>query len=480
MKILFVSHEFTRSGAPIILWRMIERLRILQPDWQISVTGFGDGPLVDEYRRLGIETRPLELDRSRPYHYQGFLEHLDACVPDIVFLNGATLYQEAMLAQWKGHRVIWWVHEGIHVASRDGFPFTSPELEAFLHLAFEYGHHVVFSAQDTRENYAELSPTIGRRSRVIGYGIDIEALQRDLPEHRAQRAARRAELGIGPDHFAFLCVGAIQKRKNQARLVDAFVRLCERLPEEQRTRLHLLLLGGVNPTDPHAQEYQAGIEASIPEALRARIRFLGLQPSAAPYFVLADCHVLVSTNECSPIANLEAMAHGCLCISSKVHGIPEVVAHEERGYLVDPADTSDITSRLEHVCRLAIEAPEELEAIRKRAREFIGVAHTADAMTESFRSLLRDAAKRLPRETRDVPVRSDVNRYLQEELVLRWCFAKGDRDLETHLIRHRVRSLVDPKLLVMSVPHSGLRALLKRVLRRLGLVPILRRLGLVR
>ncbi len=479
MRILFFTHEFTRSGAPIILKRLIETLSLRSHSARLEVAGFGTGPLWEDYCSLGIPTRSLELDRSQPYHYREFLELLDDRQPDLLLLNGATLYQEAMLAHWKGHRVVWWIHEGIHVGQRNGFPFSHPELEPFLRQSFEYGQRFVFSARDTRDQYLEFCPSLAKRSTVIGYGIDLKAIAREREELAPRREAIRAELGLPPDAFVLACVGAIQERKNQAKLVEAFQKLLRARPRSERSGAHLLLIGGVNPTDPDAQRYQRRIQASLDPDLAEQVHFLGLQPSAAPFFVAADCHVLVSTNECSPIANLEAMAFGCLCVSSRVHGIPEVVSDGERGFLVDPTDVEDIARRLGEVWQTHVTSPGELDASRRRAREFVEQEHELGVMADRFETLIEDTIRRVPLETRDVPRRPEVNRLLQEELVLRWCMVKHDASLETRLLRHRAQHLA-PGISVAAGPPRGWRAAAKRGLRRLGLVGVLRRLGWVR
>jgi len=69
-----------------------------------------------------------------------------------------------------------------------------------------------------------------------------------------------------------------------------------------------------------------------------RVDFLGDQEFVAELLPAADVFVLPSQHESFGLAALEAMACGVPVVGSRIGGLPEVIIHEETGYLCDPND----------------------------------------------------------------------------------------------------------------------------------------------
>ncbi|MEQ8767652.1 MAG: glycosyltransferase family 4 protein [Planctomycetota bacterium] len=459
MKILLITHEYTRSGGPISLFRMTGALKELRPDWHIEVLGLEPGPLRAEYRdELLIPAHEIVLERDRSYHYQPLLEKVQAIAPDVVLLNGITLYQEAIFLRWMGIRSLWWVHDGIHVPTRDGYPFTLPELEVLTRLALEYADRYVFSARDTMEQYEAFCPSLNGKSTVIPYGFDGAHLRRRYLELKPHRPVLRRELGFGEDDFVFLCVGAIQKRKNQLGLTRAFVRFAKELSAGEASRCRLAFLGGRNTTDPEAPGYELAIRQAIPDALTGQVHFLGMQPSSVPYFVASDAHALVSTNECSPLANVESMLCEVPCISSAVHGIPETVQPGLTGFLVDPAQQESIARTLREVHDLGRSGALELAKLKEGALKFALDERSVESMARRFAGVFEDMVRSIPSEAGALTLNPAVQVYLQEQMALRWRLARNDAAFDTMMVRHHARRfLPDP---------PSIRRLLKKVVRR--------------
>ncbi|MCB0164729.1 MAG: N-acetyl-alpha-D-glucosaminyl L-malate synthase BshA, partial [Anaerolineae bacterium] len=67
--------------------------------------------------------------------------------------------------------------------------------------------------------------------------------------------------------------------------------------------------------------------------LEQRVRYCGLQPNVGPLLRQADLLLMTSQYESFCLAALEAMACGIPVLATHVGGLPEVVRHEETGYL---------------------------------------------------------------------------------------------------------------------------------------------------
>jgi glycosyltransferase involved in cell wall biosynthesis len=128
-----------------------------------------------------------------------------------------------------------------------------------------------------------------------------------------------------PGPPAFLCVGALDERKNVVRLADAFGRL----------GAGTLTFAGDGPL-------RSALEG------RDRVHLLGRVSHDEIPWLLAQSHVLAQPSLVEPLgqALLEAMACGRSVVATRIGGPPEFVP-PEAGVLVDPLDVDALARGLE-------------------------------------------------------------------------------------------------------------------------------------
>lgn len=137
-----------------------------------------------------------------------------------------------------------------------------------------------------------------------------------------------------------LFVGSLYPRKGVQHLIGATRQLQSDLPWEMR------IVGG-GPMEQPLREL-------VPQNQSERIQFVG--PKSAEEvrdaYDWADVVVTPSIegeegrSEGIPVVLMEAMAHGCAVISSKLSGIPELVRHEQTGLLTEPGDETAIANAI--------------------------------------------------------------------------------------------------------------------------------------
>jgi glycosyltransferase involved in cell wall biosynthesis len=169
-----------------------------------------------------------------------------------------------------------------------------------------------------------------------------------------------------PEPPGFLCVGALDERKNVVRLAEAFGRLGE----------GTLTFAGDGPL-------RSRLEG------RERVQLLGRVPHDEVPRLLAECRVLAQPSLVEPLgqALLEAMACGRSVVATRIGGPPEFVP-PEAGVLVDPLDVDDLARGLEQAAAL----PCPNDAAREATAE-----HDVHRQAERIEAILsRAAATRAP------------------------------------------------------------------------------------
>lgn len=136
----------------------------------------------------------------------------------------------------------------------------------------------------------------------------------------------RAEKNFSDTDVVYICVARLAKIKNQRTLLCAFSRMSEHCPQAK-----LVLVG--------EGEDRSFLEKQIKELnLTEKVYLAGVQKNVNEWLNLADVFVLISTEECLPLALLEAKQVGLPCIVSDVGDMPQEIIHGKNGFVCKAKD----------------------------------------------------------------------------------------------------------------------------------------------
>ncbi|MDE3190371.1 MAG: glycosyltransferase [Acidobacteriota bacterium] len=223
-----------------------------------------------------------------------------------------------------------------------------PGIAAATRLVVGRASAVVCVSEYLRGELEAKVPEARGKTEVVSSGVDLDAFAVTQPPG-------------GPARF--LCVGALEERKNVVRLADAFARL-----------------GAGTLTFAGDGALRTRLEG------RERVRVLGRVPHDEVPRLLADSHVLCQPSLVEPLgqALLEAMACGRSVVATRIGGPPEFVP-PGAGVLVDPLDVEEIARAM----RLAEAFPRPNEAARAAA-----AGHDVRRQAERIEAILSRAAGR--------------------------------------------------------------------------------------
>lgn len=314
-RILIVTHELTRSGAPIVLWMLAQYLK--KQGYILQVICPVDGLLRNDYLndQIAVEVVPRLLEDARVV-----LPYLNDA--DIVLCNTILTWRVVYAARAFARPCLWWVHEtdfGVELASKH------PKIAQ----AFEAASQVVFPSQATANRYRHFSRYQNYYALLHGFDVDVNTI---TTEQIIQKQ---------PEELHLLCVATIEKRKGQDILLNAM----KALPAEVAAKTHCHLIGRTH------------IDASFYRKIAWRsfwmrnVHLVGELPNTQVlhYLQQADVFVMASRDEALPVVLIEAMAFSKPIISTNAGGIAEVIHSSKNGYVVDIGDSKAIA---EHITRL--------------------------------------------------------------------------------------------------------------------------------
>ncbi len=191
----------------------------------------------------------------------------------------------------------------------------------------------------------------------VDNGIDLSSFDSSLP------------LGKRPIDIAV--VARMTEQKNYPFLIQVFSKLVVKYPS-----LRVSVAGdGIL----HDQV----VDLINQNHLENNVTLLGVLPRSDSLLKQSKVLVLGSHYEGNPLCVLEAMASGCVVVSTSVGGIPDIVKDGENGFLFDEGDLDGFAAKLSDI----LGNPSDYEGIRARnvkdAARF-DISHTAQAYLDLF------------------------------------------------------------------------------------------------
>jgi len=210
----------------------------------------------------------------------------------------------------------------------------------------------------------------GDKRVVIPNGIDADA-------YRGVPPADLGQFGLPPGRRAIVFVGRLHPQKGLDWFLSLAPQMFQQLPD------HDLLMVGDGP--------ERGRLESLVRSLRLaqRVHWAGWSPHVAPLLLASDLLVLPSRWEGMPNVLLEGMAAGLPVLSTRAHGVEELL-----GPLGDrqTADFGDGEAYLARLIRLASDRKESVE-LGRRNRARVEQFFSRRAMLQAYEQLYASLAR---------------------------------------------------------------------------------------
>lgn len=340
-KVLYVITKSVWGGAQRYVYDLATNLP--KDGFEAVVVAGGEGALIEKLRGAGIRTIALEPLQKKGGTLSVLFDLVNLRLlfrlikifreerPHIIHLNSSKAGGIGAVAAWAFKRLNISALKPKVVFTVHGWPFKEDRpLPSKILIWLTSWFSSLFHDKVILINTADFKTAekfIPRRKLALIFnGIEeVRFLERvEARKFLAKKMGR-------PLDDKTLVIGTIAaltatKNKGLPFLIRALHRLKAELPER---RCALSIMGGED-------EYKNLKEEIRLLGLRKDVHLLGYVPDAARYLKGYDIFALPSLKEGLPYTIMEAMQAGLPVVATKVGGIPDLVSHEENGYVVPP------------------------------------------------------------------------------------------------------------------------------------------------
>lgn len=193
---------------------------------------------------------------------------------------------------------------------------------------------------------------VGQRITNIPNPIDTHVF---CPQDQAE-ARLRAGLPADKHIILFVSQRVTDERKGMRYFIEAIDRLVARYPE-MKENTSIAILGG------HSEE----VNLTLPSY---SLGYVSDEKQIVAIYNSADAFVLPSLEDNLPNTIMESMACGVPSIGFRVGGIPEMIDHQQNGYVANYRDTEDLASGIHWVLEEADRAALKQACLQKVAQNY--------------------------------------------------------------------------------------------------------------
>lgn len=361
LRVVHLLHTVAYGGVETIVinWlRSIDRSRVDVHAVCFANPRGTERPFIAAAQRHGIDVRTIPWARSKPVLRSAsalgkILQDLGA---DIVHTHN--LYAE-IVGLWAARRTGARTITTLYVWADFGWKRNVMQIiEARLIRLFD---RVTAQSETARRDTIRLGV---RPERVSVLFSGHEAAP--LAPPAAERRARRRDWGAEDEHTVLINVARLYPEKAHDGLLRSFHEVHQRCPS---ARLWIL---GVGPLEKNVRALCTSL------GLDPAVRFLGFVENLASVLPLADIQVHPSHAEGIPLALCAGMAAGLPIVASAVGGLPELLDHGRRGFLVPARDEAAFARGVLSL----IEDRATRDCLGRTARAFIEQEYSLPASAE--------------------------------------------------------------------------------------------------
>jgi glycosyltransferase involved in cell wall biosynthesis len=350
-RVLFVSHEATRTGAPKIILNILKHFA-RNCDIQCETILQNGGDLISEFEKYSTVdclNLPKENSSELKKRIGKAISREKNNIPVLAICNSMeSRYIAKALAEFE-IPVMMLVHE-----------LPSSYSEEDYQGVYETAQKVVFPVNAVQEAANEKTPIPMSKSIVLSQGLLDPTFGTGITREVAYSQIRK-ELHLPESSFIVLGCGSLDLRKG----IDHYANIARRVVQtnHSNTPVHFVWVGeGARWT--HSPYHYVQLDLDKTPA-RDHVHFIGERNNVEPYFVGADAFMMSSRVDPFPCVIHEAMASSLPVITFADSGGASEAIDNGAGFIVPYANYEQAAN----VISLLANQPEIAAGIREKSKE---------------------------------------------------------------------------------------------------------------
>lgn len=326
--IVFVSHNATRTGAPVLLLNLI-RWFLKSTAFEVKIILFNDGELRREFQSIA-PTLLLWAERGKELTESQMKDSIrEFCGESVTlfYLNTIVTANSIHLFSEFNSPIITHIHELENIIQDSGGKSAIRQLR-------DHSSRIICASPAVSENLKTRHGIPETKLRTI-YSF-IKPYFMDV--YKANKKDARRRLGIDEDTFIVFGCGTIEWRKGP----DLFIKTAAKVREHGLNDFHFYWIGAAIPE----QHYQVDDEIRRLD-LTDKVTFLGtVHQDPREYFAAGDLFLLSSREDPFPLVCLEAAEAFCpiLCFKG-AGGMPDFV-EDDAGFVIPLNNTDEMAKKI--------------------------------------------------------------------------------------------------------------------------------------
>jgi glycosyltransferase involved in cell wall biosynthesis len=236
-------------------------------------------------------------------------------------------------------------------------------------------NHFVFVSKSTWQNFNTIFHVPPHRGSVI---YDWAPLPMEPSGYPAASSRIRCEFGIAEAAPVIGMVARVAPQKDYETLITATAEVLAARPDA-----HLMLVGE-NSEPEDCRVYHRQLSALIERmGLTEKVTWTGFRRDVPELMMAMDVVVLSTRSEGFPLTLLEAMSLGRPVVTTRVGGIPEIIADGENGLLHEAKDAVGLGRQILRI----LEDENLASALRRRGRESVLRRFTKERTIAAIRQM---------------------------------------------------------------------------------------------
>lgn len=309
-----------------------------------------EGPYFPELKERGLQMVAMPMERRASPVAQ--LKATIALVRWIAKHKPDVVHVHTPVASLAGRLAAWVCRVPIIIYTAHGFYFHegTPRGQRRFHIALEWLFGQINDAlfcvsEEDVATARALGITRGGMIEWVGNGVDSRRFDPARPELVAARQRIRAELGI-PEHAQVVTImGRLVREKGFREFFTAARELARR-----HDGLHFIVAGDTVTGEHDGAKEEIAALARVPE-LEGLVHFTGMRDDVPELLAATDIFTLPSYREGLPTSVIEAMMMERPVVATRIRGCREAVQDGQTGFLVEPANASELTGALDYLLR---------------------------------------------------------------------------------------------------------------------------------